>query len=176
MPNELWAALLGGALSLAGTLLTLFLQQRSQRNERKDIVTRFVIEQGEYLRELSGRLEANFQKSNEVWMEDVDQISVLVGVFQRNLEHIVFIDDEVLRKDIRLLFSDAFYISQRASFWQRQVWDKRKFMADSQQLSAEERLRIEAEITSAYVEAKNCIVDLKQRTNSILDIKSSLHK
>jgi hypothetical protein len=66
MPNELWAALLGGALSLAGTLLTLFLQQRAQRNERKDIVTRFVIEQGEYLRELSGRLEGNFQKHNEV--------------------------------------------------------------------------------------------------------------
>jgi hypothetical protein len=109
-------------------------------------------------------------------MEDVDQISALVGVFQRNLEHIVFIDDEVLRKDIRLLFSDAYYISQRASFWQRQVWDKRKTITDSQQLSAEDRLRIEAEITSAYVEAKNCIVDLKQRTNSILDIKSSLYK
>ena len=173
MPNELWAAILGGALSLAGTLLTLFLQQRSQRNERKDIVTRFVIEQGEYLRELASRLEANFQKHSEVWMEDVDQIASVVQTFQRNLEHIVFIDDEAARRDIRLLFSDAFYISQRAAFWQRQVWDKKKLVSDGQ-LNAEEHLRAEAEVTSAFVEAKNCIVDLKQRANSIIDIKSSI--
>jgi hypothetical protein len=71
MGSELWAALLGGSLSLLGTFLTLWLQQRFARQERAEIVRRFLAEQSAYVREIVAHLDEQMNRMGEVWIEDV---------------------------------------------------------------------------------------------------------
>jgi hypothetical protein len=175
MPNELWAALLGGMLSLLGTLLTLWLQQRNARTERQDVVARFVVEQAEYLRDVAVRLEANFEKYGEVWIEDVDQIELILNVFVRNLEHLIHLEDETLRKQARSFFTESYYIARRARFWQQKVWDAKSSLAHDMNPEYD-RKRVENEVISAQVEAKNCIIDLKAKSSLVSELRARLAK
>jgi hypothetical protein len=76
------------------------------------------------------------------------------------MEHLIHVDDEDERRRTREFFSRTYYVSQQAMFWQRQAWDA-KAKARNKELSDVERAKLENDVFAAHVEAKNCLLQLK---------------
>jgi hypothetical protein len=87
--KEFLAAIVGGMLSLLGSSLAIWLQQRYQLKERKHFVTKFIIEQAAYLKSLVEHIENHHQQTGEVWFEFTDQIKIACDALNRNIQMLI---------------------------------------------------------------------------------------
>lgn len=170
--KEFLAAIGGGMLSLLGSSLAIWLQQRYQLKERKHLVANFIIEQAAYLKSLAEHIENHHQQTGEVWFEYTEQIKVACDAVNRNIETLALIEEDNSRRSVRAYFSNIYYMSQRANFWQTRFYDQSKISNSDANSAAIEQARADA--SAAKIEASKCVVELKRLSLGFDELKKTL--
>ncbi len=170
--REFLAAIVGGMLSLLGSSLAIWLQQRYQLKERKHFVAKFIIEQAAYLKSLAEHIENHHQQTGEVWFEYTEQIKIACDAVNRNIEALAFIEEDNSRRAVRAYFSNIYYMSQRANFWQTRFYNQLNISNSDANSAAIEQAKADA--PAAKIEASKCVVELKRLSLGFDELKKTL--
>jgi hypothetical protein len=73
---------------------------------------------------LAEHIENHHQQMGEVWFEYTEQIKVACDAVNRNIEAIAFIEEDNSRRALMAYFSNIYYMSQRAMFWQTRFYNQ----------------------------------------------------
>jgi len=99
-----WGTILGILLSILTAHVTAKITRRQQRQNVKLFCTDLVENISGYIKEV----EQNRIRNNDlIDFGFLNLIEVEVGIYSRNREHLILIEDASLRKDVREFFNDA---------------------------------------------------------------------
>jgi len=170
--KEFLAAIVGGMLSLLGSSLAIWLQQRYQLKERKHFVAKFIIDQAAYLKSLAEHIENHHQQTGEIWFEYTEPIKIACDAVNRNIESLALIEEDNSRRGVRAYFSNIYYMSQRANFWQTRFYNQLNISNSNANSAAIEQERADAQ--AAKIEQSKCVVELKRLSLGFDDLKKTL--
>ncbi len=171
MADSIFSIVFGGAVTLAGTVVTLLLQQRAARKDKIQIANRFFNDQVRFLVAIGKELEGNFKSTGEIIFSTVDKIDVLFNTFSRNMELLIFLEDDDTRNKIRDSFLHVVQIAQISSRWQHEIYNCRSNLKD---LSAEDHQKaseFEKQIGNLTILIQSKIIELKDVLSSVEKIE-----
>jgi len=113
---------------------------------------------------MSEKLINHFDNKNEIWFEYTNQIDVITNIVNRNLEWLAILQDEKAKEAVRSYFSDVFYTSQRAVYWQKQFYRLKDDFNKIDPADEPEINRLKVLIGDSFVEMKVCIVDMRKHS------------
>lgn len=166
-------ALIGGALSVFASFISVRLQYLNQDRERRKLVRDFVLEHANYFKELTDRLLKHYDIKNEIWAELVVEIKTAYDVFVRNIEHTVLLRNQNDRQICRKFFSEIHFISQRCWFWQNRYYEFKKAL-DSGVSDEKELAAVRESLRSAEISMRECAAELKIACGSFFELEQKL--
>jgi hypothetical protein len=116
-------------------------------------------------------IENHHQQTGEVWFEFTDQIKIACDALNRNIEALAFIEEDHSR-GVRAYFSNIYYMSQRANFWQNRFYNQLNISNSDANSAAIEQARADAPV--AKIEASKCVVELKRLSLGFDELKKTL--
>ncbi len=160
--SEFWAAIVGGIFTLAGSSLSLWLQQRLQNKEKGQTALAFVRDQAAHFNIVVQHIENHFNARGEIWIEYTNDIDASYAIVNRNVELITFLGKSIDKNSIRSYFSNVYHVSRRATYWQNQFYAASKKLKSVEEGSAEEKKKCESDMINARQQMKDCVLELKR--------------
>lgn len=98
-----WGIILGIVLTYLGSILTLRMTQKSQ----KFTVVRFCEDSISNICEYISSMDQHRDRARHIHYDFLELIDVEIGVYGRNREHLIHIENKNLRKEIRDFYTDV---------------------------------------------------------------------
>jgi hypothetical protein len=143
--NELWAAILGGLLSLAGSFLSLVWQKNSSKKDQKNNYISFYYDNFKIIQYNVSQILYVYNSQNYVSYRYLSVIETITSLVERHLDGFLFIDNK--RDEIRKFFFDTLFfcaIIRQAEKVRSELQLQIKSEAD-ESVSKDLRLKLEEE-------------------------------
>lgn len=106
LSKELWAAVIGGLLSLAGSYLSLRWQSRNAKAERRDLYLTFYRDSFQYVSTVIRDLESVWDQDNYASLHHLSQIERMINAIDKHMDGFALIEDREMRDLLRRFFFD----------------------------------------------------------------------
>ncbi|WP_371348731.1 hypothetical protein [Ancylobacter sp. IITR112] len=152
-------AVVGGFLAAAGSIIALCIQQFLQGLERRKTAKAVFLEHGQHFQQLLEKIVNHHQARGEIWFEYVNQVDIVFGIVNRNLEWIALLKKSDSKSELRSYFSEAYYATKRAQFLQTRFYEKSEILKKS---IDDDKSEIISEIRDINTEIRNAIIEIKR--------------
>jgi hypothetical protein len=100
-----WGIVIGVILSLTSAVAPTKFQARQTRNERNITIRKFLADAIGNIKEYADRLSDLRERSKVIDHEFLNLMEIEIGIYGRNREHLIWLSDDNLRKEVLDFFN-----------------------------------------------------------------------
>jgi hypothetical protein len=164
-----FGSLVGGIFVLVGSYLSLRWKNEQETTHRAHLITLLVRDVIDNINYYTKELDTKYATDKIIWFQHIDGIRDSISQLSRNGEHLIFIEENTLRTNIRRKISDASLYVNSLNGAQQRVYEIDKIIGQSDKPQDDpdiQKLRIEynrireSDIPNWISELRNVRADL----------------